>query len=111
MQKSQLAAILRSLTKEEFKEFGRFVHSPYFNNRDEVSRYYDALKEHYPLFRSDKLNEENLFSKVYPGKKFSGVMMRKVFSLTTNLAMSFFAFKSFEDDKLGYNVKLLDRLR
>ena len=111
MQKSQLAAILRSLTKEEFKEFGRFVHSPYFNNRDEVSRYYDALKEHYPLFRSDKLNEENLFSKVYPGKKFSGVLLRKLNSLMINQALKFFAVSSFEENELEFNVKMLDRLR
>ena len=111
MKNSELLKTLGSMNENEFREFGKFIASPYFNNRSEIVRLYDALKKYHPTFSSNSFKEELIFSKVYPGKKFSGVMMRKVFSLTTNLAMSFFAFKSFEDDKLGYNVKLLDRLR
>ncbi len=111
MQKSQLAAILRSLSKDEYKEFGRFIHSPYFNNRDEVSRYYEALKEFYPLFSSKRLTEEIMFSKVYPGKNFSGLLMRKLNSLMISQAMNFFAVSSFKENELEFNVKILDRLR
>jgi hypothetical protein len=111
MENSQLSVILRSFTKDEFKEFGRFVHSPYFNNRDEVTRYYEALKEFYPLFVSKKLTEENIFAKVYPKKNYSDLLMRKLNTLMIRQAMNFFAISSFKENELEFNVKMLDKLR
>lgn len=111
MKHSQLAVILRSFTKAEFKEFSRFLRSPYFNNRDEVTRFYDALKGFYPLFNSKNLTEENIFSKVYPKKKFSSVLMRKLVSLIIQQAMNFFTVSSFKENVLEFNVKMLDKLR
>jgi len=111
MQRTQLAVVLRSFTKAEFREFGRFVNSPYFNNRGEVTRYYQALKEFFPQFNSELLTDKNMFSKVYPGKKYSGTLLRKLNSLMISRAMNFFAVSSFKENELEYNVKMLDRLR
>ncbi len=111
MENSQLAVILRSFTKEEFKEFGKFIHSPYFNNRDEVIRFYDALKKFYPDFESKNLTEKILFTQVYPKKKFSDVLMRKLVSLLISQCMSFLAISGYKENELEYNVKLVDKLR
>lgn len=111
MQNSQLAVALRSLSKEEFREFGRFVRSPYFNNREEVIRYYDVIKKYRLKFDSAKLNEETIFSEVYPGKKFSSVLVRKLSSLLLKQLMDYFAVSSFSSNELEFNVKLIDRLR
>ena len=110
MKNLQLIELLRSLNKSEFREFGKFINSPYFNNRSEVIRFYDVIKKFYPLFDSNGLNEEKIFNSVYPGKEFSDVMMRKLVSLMTNLILDFYAEISFKDDILGYNVKLLYKL-
>lgn len=107
MKNSQIFEALKSLSKTEFNEFGKFVRSPYHNNRSEVVRLYDAIKKFYPLFESKSLTEEKIFKKVYPGKKFSVNMITKAISLTQKLLMDFYAIGSFKENNLDYNVKLL----
>jgi len=110
MENSQLINILKSLNKKELREFRKFVRSPYFNNRSEVVRFYDAIKIFYPLFNSKNMNEEIIFSKVYPGKKYSNLLMRKLVSLMIKLLMDFYAISSFKDNAPEYNVKMLYKL-
>ncbi|MBP9192630.1 MAG: hypothetical protein KBF96_08780, partial [Ignavibacteria bacterium] len=100
MKNTQLVVILRSMDISEFKELGKYVISPYFNNRSEVIRFYDALKKHYPLFDSDEFTDKIIFDIVYPGKSFSDVLMRKLVSLTTNLVLDFIAVKGFRNDSI-----------
>jgi hypothetical protein len=110
MEKSQLTEILRSFTKAEFREFGKFVRSPYHNNRAEVVRFYDSVRKYYPFFKSKSFNAERVFSEVYPQKKYSNVIMRKLISLVTAQAMDFYAITTFKANKLDYNVKLVSTL-
>lgn len=111
MKNTQLIEILASLNKSEFKEFGKYIISPFFNNRSEVIRFFNAIKKFYPLFDSEELSEEVIFILVYPGKDFSDVLMRKLISLTTNLVLDFIAVKGFKENTLSYNVMLMDKLR
>lgn len=107
---SQLTEALYSFTKEEFREFGKFINSPFFNNRSEVIRFYNALKEFFPGFDSKQFTKENLFSFVYPSRKYSDVLMRKLVSLMTKSAMDYIVIKGFRKDELDYNVKLFYNL-
>ncbi len=111
MKNSQLTEILRSFDKTEFREFEKFVKSPYFNNRSEIIRYLYSIKKFHPKFDSGSLKEENIFKHVYPGKKYNPVLMRKLNSLTMNLIMDFIAVKGFRENKFEYNIKLFDKLR
>lgn len=109
MENSQLIIALRSLNKNEFKQFGRFVHSPYFNNRSEAVRFYDAIKKYYPDFDS-VLDERSVFAEVYHGKKFSKVLMRKLVSISLNLFLDFITENKFRNVKLEYDFKQIEAL-
>ncbi len=111
MKNTQLSETIGRLNKTELKEFGRFIRSPFFNNRSEVIRFYDAIKKYYPLFDSKTLTDEHIFGKVYPGKKYSSASMRKLFSLVNGLVMEYIGVKGFRESTLEYNVKLIDKLR
>ncbi|HMS64642.1 MAG TPA: hypothetical protein PKD83_05240 [Ignavibacteria bacterium] len=106
MKNLQLTEILGSFDKTELKEFEKFVQSPYFNNRSEVTRFFNSIKKFHPDFDSKEFSPENIFKKVYPGKKYNDVLIRKLNSLTTNLLMDFIAVKGFREDILEYNSKL-----
>ena len=110
MKNDQLKELFGSLNKNEVKEFCKFIRSPFFNNRSEVVRYFDALKKFYPEFDPIKLNEEKIFKQVYPGKKFNGALMRKLLSLTTSLLVDFYAITASMENDLEYNVKLFEKL-
>ena len=107
---STLLEALGSLSKEEFRELGLFINSPFFNNRNEVIRFYAAIKKHYPDFDPDKLDEEKVYNLIYPGKKFSGVLMRKIYSLFTKLFLDYISISAYRENELDYNVKMLYRL-
>lgn len=107
MKHNFLFEILKSLSEKEFRDFGKFIYSPYHNNRSEVSRFYDAIKNYYPEFNVDDIQIEKIFKKVYSGKKFSPVLYRKILSLTSNLALEFLNIEFFKQKKLVFNVKLL----
>ncbi len=111
MKDNQLITALRTLTKSEFRQFGVFIKSPYFNNRSEVIRFYEAIKNFYPEFKLTEDSREHVFSKVYPGKKQNDVLMRKLFSLTANLLLEFITISSFRENKLEFNNRMLDKLR
>lgn len=111
MKNSQLSEILRALSKTEFREFGKFVRSPFFNNRSEVIRFYDSLKKFYPHFSSNKFTVENFFPGIYPGKKFSVVLMRKLISLMLNLLLSYLAELKFKSNELEYSLELICALK
>ena len=78
MKNLQLFEALKSLNKNEFREFGKFINSPYLNNRSEITRFYETIKKYYPDFTTEKIDEGKIFEKIYPGKKFSNVLMRKI---------------------------------
>lgn len=103
--------VLASFNKTEFSEFGRYLRSPYYNNRSEVVRLYDTLKAYHPKFSSKSLTKENLFIYIYPGKEYNDVLMRKVVSLTVNHAVNYLAVKGAEDNVLEFNIRALDKLR
>ncbi|HRE41854.1 MAG TPA: hypothetical protein PLG90_11030 [Ignavibacteria bacterium] len=102
--------ILKTFSELEFREFGKFLNSPYHNNRSEVCRFYDAIKNYYPEFNSSQIQSEILFKKVYPQKKYSEVLLRKIFSLTSNLALEYLNISNFKSNKLEFSVKLLYEL-
>ncbi|MEO8446049.1 MAG: hypothetical protein ABI528_01065 [bacterium] len=111
MNTSRLAEALSSLSRTELRQFSNFLRSPYFNNRSEVTRFYEGLKPYYPKFDLKKPDLESIFTKVYPKKKFSDVLMRKLFSLTINLFTEFITINGFREDKLEFNIRMLDNLR
>jgi hypothetical protein len=105
MNKSKLADVLKTFSKEEFRQFGKFVVSPFFNGRNEVIRFYESIKKGYPEFGSKQYSKENIFAKVYPKIAYKDTLMRKLISNLTKLAEEFIiqtAFKKEEFQKKKY---------
>lgn len=111
MKNLKLFDSLRTLNKEEFREFGKFVHSPYCNNRSEAVRFYDEIKPFYPDFDSEKLESKNLFKLIYPGKKFNPVLIRKTQSLLFHLFQKYIVDLKFRNNRLLYDLELIEALR
>jgi hypothetical protein len=61
---------LKSLTPEEFKDFGKYLNSPIHNSTLNLISFYDLIKKYYPEFPEKKLNSTYLFGKVFEKKPF-----------------------------------------
>jgi hypothetical protein len=89
MIKSRAIDILAKFSKEEFKDFGRFISSPYFNENKKLSEIYRQLKKYYPGFSSRSFTKENIYNELYPAKKYNDGTMRKLLSELQSLEENF----------------------
>lgn len=93
---SSAIGLLKLFTKEEMREFGKFVDSPFHNNRSDVTRFFEAIKKFYPSFSGENFTKEKIFAELYPGIEYRDDIMRR---LSSNL------FKAGED----YAIYITDR--
>jgi hypothetical protein len=107
MYTSNLVSLLKTFSKEEFKNFGKFVRSPFFNTRKDIVRYYIYLKKFYPSFNRECFTKQNIFSHVYPGRKFNNGEFLKLSSSLTQLGLEFFNNKP---DRIKDDLKILGEL-
>ena len=103
MENSGLIKALKTFSKNEIKEFGRYVDSPFHNGRKELSKFYGIIKKHYPDFRGSAMNEETLYSKLYPGKKYDERVIRRLSSFLMKLVESYLTYVGLQKD--NYTLK------
>ena len=103
-----LILLLKAFSKQEMREFGKFVHSPFHNNRSDVSRFFDEIKKFYPLFNQSGFSKENIFSKLHPKKKYKDDIIRRLSSNLFKLAEEFAAYKNFKRDRFDFEINLLN---
>lgn len=71
MKNTKLIQILKIFSKEEIKEFEKFIASPYFSRGRDLKPFYKILKSYHPDFKSSNFNYERVFEKLYPKEKYN----------------------------------------
>ncbi|MBN8584396.1 MAG: hypothetical protein J0M37_04815 [Ignavibacteria bacterium] len=99
----KLLTILKTFSKEELKEFEKFIISPFHNKGRNFKPLLGLLKKLYPDFPADKLTSEKIYKKLYPGKIYdrsrSSLTIRVLFSQLTQLAEDFMLIKELYNDE------------
>ncbi|MEO8666290.1 MAG: hypothetical protein ABI462_12425 [Ignavibacteria bacterium] len=93
MLKTDLIKLLSSLSPAEFRKFGKFLDSTYFNTNSKLIEFYEILKEHYPDFDSLELSKENIYRKLYKEDK---VVMGTMYYLISEMESLLEKFISIE---------------
>ncbi len=113
MTNTKLILLLNSFSIKEIKEFKKLVSSNFFSKgRNYISLLNQILKYRKKGF--DKLNYRVLYSKVYPGKKFSIQTLNNRLSELFKLAEEFLIHKTLSENKTEKNKLLLigyDKMR
>lgn len=102
--------LLKTLSKSEFKNFGKFVSSPFFYKDKTVIKLYDSLKAFYPDFIDETLTKELIFSKIYPGKAYNDSLMKYLMSEMFAMGKKFLAYVNFSNDFLENDIRFLKEL-
>jgi hypothetical protein len=110
MEHSKLINILKTFSKEEMKQFEKFVSSPFHNSIKNNKKLITELKRFYPGFDNSKLTYEYLFGKIYAGKKFNKQMMWNLISAMEKLAKEFLELIALKQDKFQSRGLLLSEL-
>lgn len=88
MHDTRLIRILKTFSEEEFKNFGKFIASPYFTTGRDLTPLYKVLKGFYPEFEGKGLEKEKVFAKLDKGK-YNEQLMRIMISDLYKMAIDF----------------------
>lgn len=110
MKDSALIKILGTYTPEEIKDFDEFVRSMYFNKNKNVAKLYGYLKNQYPEFNEKKILKENVYKKIYPGRKYSDNFIRQIIHLLQKLGQEYLIYSRLSRNEIDKKTILLSEL-
>ena len=110
MENTRLIQLLRSFSAEEIKAFGKFVRSPYFNQRQETIRLFDCLEK--PLRAGlPAPSKEQAFRVVFGPAPFDDHRIRMAMSFLFQQANRFLVVQDLLDDPAQLALRLAGILR
>lgn len=110
MENSKLSKLLRSFSKNEFEDFGKFINSPYFNSSEQITKFYKLVSKHYPDLNSPELDKKNIFKAIFGRENYKDKKMRDLLSRITKLAEDFLAINEFRTMQLSKKRLVLKQL-
>jgi hypothetical protein len=96
MHQSKLIELMGLFDKKELRGFEKFLHSPYFNQRDDVIRLFLYISEH--LSDPTLLAKPDAFAHVFPQEGYSEKKIRYTMSFLYKLALSFLSIHELESN-------------
>lgn len=103
MKELKLITVLKTFSKDEIKEFEKFIISPFHNKGRNFKPLFGYLKKLHPDYPPAKLSAEKIFTKLYAGKTFdrvkSSLTIRVLFSQLTQLAEDFMLIRELHKDE------------
>ncbi|HEY3250881.1 MAG TPA: hypothetical protein VGK25_07155 [Ignavibacteria bacterium] len=103
MNNSKLVNVLRTFSKNEMKEFEKLISSPFFNKGRNYLPFFKEVKKFYPEFDNEKMTDEYIFFKLYPGKKFNKQIIWNMTSSVLNMAEEFLIHVSLKKNPFEKN--------
>lgn len=121
MIKNKAIDIIRTLNPEEIKSFELFVKSPFYNSNKSLIKLLQLIRKYIDRTGEEKITEEFLYLKIFPGKKYSYGNMKNMMSALFGLCEKFLSQaplinkNGFEFDEglirlENYSVRMLDKL-
>lgn len=112
MKDLKLTALLKTFSRQELKDFEKFLQSPYLNTSGEyILKFFEVIKKYYPGFEDEKFTKQNIFRAIYPKEKYNDARMRKLTSETMKLAQDYLGVKSFLNDEQAKGHYILTELK
>ena len=101
MKELKLVSILKTFSKDDLKEFEKFIISPFHNKGRNFKPLFSYLKKYHPVFPEEKVSLEKIFYKLYSGKIYdktkSSLNVRVLFSQLAQIAEEFTLIKELYD--------------
>ena len=112
MKDTKLIQILKTFTKEEIKEFEKFVASPYFSRGRNLKPLFKILRTSHPHFNNPIFTYESIFKSLYPEEKNNKLraenVLRVLSSELVKLAEEFLTYEQMKSNKLRMRNILLE---
>ena len=110
MENSRLILVFDTLSKQELRELGKFVRSPYFNQQKMLIHFLDYLVE-YKLEAQFVPTKEKVFQKLFPTQKFNDVKIRLLMSDLHKLIEKYLICRSTFSNEIQSKLQLAQTYR
>ncbi len=106
MEKSQLIFVLRTFSRKEIRELGKWVDSPAHNQRQDVVNLYNYLIDEATLFDDERLKKELAFTTVYPGEPYDDARFRQSMHFLMRVVEDYIGFSEMSSDSSRVKLAL-----
>lgn len=106
-----LFKLINNFSVKEFIEFEKFIKSPFFNSSERIIKLFYYLKKFYPSVNDEILNNQKIYEKVFPGKKFDDLNFRKLVSDFNKIIEKFLIQKQLDKNSYFKNILLSESLK
>ena len=110
MFKSALIETVKTFNREDVKEFGLFIQSPFFNTNQSVIKLYEQIRKLYPQFNEKSSDKKILFEKAFGKIRYDDSFLRMTVFRLMELAKEFLIHKNLQRNYLTKETLLLDEL-
>lgn len=107
MQNNKLFNILTYLDKSEIVRCRKYIHSPYFNNSDSLSKLFDQFLNLVEK-KADSIPKEKIWNKLYNDEDYDDVRFRKLCSDLLKLIEGFLAQQLYEENPIRQATYLIE---
>lgn len=94
--KNSLTELLKSFSENDFIKFRNFINSPYHNKIKNAGKLFSVLKINMEIFESGILTKEEIWKKIFPGKKYNYGTMKNLLHELYKLAEKFIMLENFD---------------
>lgn len=108
MEKNNLFQLLKSLSKDEIKDFKKFLASPYFTTGRDFSKYYQVLSKYYPDFDVTKEKVRKDYFKTLKDEKKQLKILRTLNSDMIKVLENYFLVKVLKRNKYYTTLMLVE---
>lgn len=108
MKNSKLISLLKSFSEKEFREFQRFVASPFFNSNSEITDFYTLIRKHSPKFPDKALERRRIFKKLHPKREYDDAHVKFLMNQLLKLAERYISISNMEQRNIMKEYYLLD---
>ena len=109
--KIKVVELVEKLTEKEFRNLGKFIHSPFFNESRLNVKLYELIKTERKKNNIDSVGLTYISEKIYPGEKNTSLKLRKLVSGFCELMEEFYIQNSLTDNHDEKKIFYIKELR
>jgi len=107
MSSIKLIDIIKTLSPQEFRRFGKYINSPFFNKDKSIIKLYSFIKRNYSKLGNIEITREKAYKFIYPEKKYNDARIRFLMAKLTKLLEEYLIYLQINENKHFNDIRLL----
>lgn len=106
MHNSKLVVLLKTLSKEEWKQFIKFIKSPFYNTNEKMVTFCQVLQKAAPNFTSKKIAKQQIHTVLFPKQQYKEIKVMQYMSEMLKLLETFWVISHRQAHKVDFQLDL-----